>query len=152
MKKIICSSLIIVMLIFISVGCTTKSLPTSVDGEWALETVTNTSEGKNGEIIIVGKAYNGYDDFNGQKRDVLAMFNEDGIFEIVGLEENLHGEYYIDKELSTKDAISINMDIDNNSQIIATYGIRKYKDDEEVESLIFSLNENTYSFIKVITN
>lgn len=137
---------------FVFVGCTTKSLPTSVVGEWALETITNTSEGKNGEIISVGKAYNGYDDFNGQKKDALATFSEDGTFEVVGLEESLHGEYYIDKEFSTKDATSINMDIDNETKIIATYGIRQYQDGEEVDSLIFTRDKNTYSFIKAITN
>ena len=110
------------------------------------------SEGKNGEVIVVGNVYNDYDDFNGQKKDVLAIFNEDGTFEITGLEESLHGEYYIDKEFSTKDAISINMNMDNESEIRGTYGIRKYQDDKEVDSLIFTLDEKTYSFMKTTNN
>lgn len=137
---------------FILMSCTTKSLPTSVLGEWTLETITNTSEDKKGEIITVGKAYSSFDDFNGDKKDSSALFNENGTFEIFGLKESFNGSYSIDKELSTKDATAINLDIDDKTKIIATYGIRQYQNDKEVDSLIFTLDEKTYSFIKSATN
>jgi hypothetical protein len=44
------------------------------------------------------------------------------------------------------------MDMDDETEIIATYGIRQYQDGEEADSLIFTLNKKIYSFIKPITN
>src|SRR5699024_4046681 len=100
----------------------------------------------------IGKAYNGYDDFSGQKKDILLTFNEDGTFEIVHSGENLQGEYNRNKEHSTTDAIAITMNFDNRTEIMAVYGIRQYQDDKELGSLIFTFDEKNYSFIKSTAN
>lgn len=73
MRKIICWSIAIAVVMLIFIGCTTKSLPISVVGQWNLETITDI----NGEILVVGKGYNGYDDFDGQKKDILATLSRD---------------------------------------------------------------------------
>ena len=147
MKKLIFLSIIItIMLTFI--GCTTKSLPTAVEGQWDLETISN----KSGEILMVGKGYNGYDDWSGQKEDIAFIFNEDNTFEITGPEENLQGKYNNDEELSTKDAIAITMNFANGTEVMATYGIRQHQDGKEINSLIVTLDEKIYSFTKPITN
>lgn len=148
MKKAIFLSIILVIAILSFIGCTTKSLSTSVEGQWNLETISDTS----GEILVIGKAYKEYDDFNGKKEEILAILNEDGTFEITGSEENLQGKYNKDKELSTTDAVAITMNFDNGAQIMAAYGIRQYQDGKEIESLIFTLDEKVYSFIKSAAN
>ncbi|NBG86872.1 hypothetical protein [Isachenkonia alkalipeptolytica] len=147
MKRLIYLSIIATVILMLT-GCTTQSLPTNVEGQWDLETIFNES----GEILSVGKAYNNYDDWGGQKEDIGIIFNKDNTFETKGFEKNLLGKYNKNQELSTKDAIAINMDIDNGTEIIATYGIRQYQDGEEVDSLIFTVDKKIYSFIKPITN
>lgn len=144
MRKVICLSITIAIVMIIFIGCTTKSLPTSVVGQWNLDTITNI----NGEILVVGKGYNDYDDFNGQKKDILATFSEDGTFEIEGSEERLQGDYYRNKEHSTADAIAINMNFNSGTKAEAVFGIRQYEDDKEVSSLLFTFNDKIYSFIK----
>lgn len=144
MRKVICLSISIVVVIFIFIGCTTKPLSTSVVGQWVLETTTNI----NGEILVVGKGYNGYDDFNGQKKDILATFSEDGTFEIEGFKERLQGDYYRNKEHSTSDAIAINMNFNSGTKAEAVLGIRQYQEDKEVRSLMFTYGDKIYSFIK----
>ncbi len=88
----------------------------------------------------------------GHKEDIGITFNKDNTFETTGFEENLLGKYNKNQELSTKDAIAINMEIDNGTEMIATYGIRQDKDGEEIDSLIFTVDKKIYSFIKPITN
>ena len=147
MKRLIYLSIIATVILMLT-GCTTQSLPTNVEGQWDLETIFNES----GEILSVGKAYNNYDDWGKKKEDIRIVFNKDNTFETTGFEENLLGKYNKNQELSNKDAIAINMDIDNGTEIIATYGIRQYQDGEEVDSLIFTVDKKIYSFIKPITN
>ena len=147
MKRFIYLGIITTVILMIT-GCTTQSLPTDVEGQWDLETISNES----GETLSVGKAYNNYDDWDGQKRDIRIIFNKDNTFETTGFEENLLGKYNKNQKLSTKDAIAININIDNGSEIIATYGIRQYQDGEEVESLIFTVDKKIYSFTKPITD
>ncbi len=147
MKRLIYLSIIVTVILMLT-GCTTQSLPTDVEGQWDLETISNES----GEILSVGKAYNNYDDWGGHKEDIGITFNKDNTFETTGFEENLLGKYNKNQELSTKDAIAINMEIDNGTEMIATYGIRQDKDGEEIDSLIFTVDKKIYSFIKPITN
>jgi len=147
MKRFIYLGIITTVILMIT-GCTTQSLPTDVEGQWDLETISNES----GETLSVGKAYNKNDDWDGQKRDIRIIFNKDNTFETTGFEENLLGKYNKNQKLSTKDAITININIDNGSEIIATYGIRQYQDGEEVESLIFTVDKKIYSFTKPITD
>ena len=147
MKRLVYLS-IIVAVIIISTGCTTQSLPTDVEGQWDLETVSNES----GEILSVGKAYNNYNDWVGHKEDISITFNKDNTFETKDFGENLLGKYNKNQELSTKDGIAINMKIDSETEIVATYGIREDKNGEEMNSLIFVVDKKIYSFIKPITN
>ena len=147
MKRFIYLGIITTVILMIT-GCTTQSLPTDVEGQWDLETISNES----GETLSVGKAYNKNDDWDGQKRDIGIIFNKDNTFKTTGFEENLLGKYNKNQKLSTKDAITININIDNGSEIIATYGIRQYQDGEEVESLIFTVDKKIYSFTKPITD
>lgn len=147
MKRLIYLSIIVTVILMLT-GCTTQSLPTDVEGQWDLETISNES----GEILSVGKGYNNYDDWGGHKEDIGITFNKDNTFEISGFEEKLLGKYNKDKKLSTKDAIAITMNFDNNKKITATYGIRQYQDNKEVNSLIVTADDKIYSFIKPITN
>lgn len=147
MKRLIYLSTIVTVILMLT-GCTTQSLPTDVEGQWVLETISN----KSGEILGVGKAYNNYDDWGRHKEDIGITFNKDNTFETTGFEESLLGKYNKNQELSTKDAIAINMEMDNGTEIIATYGIRQDKDGEEIDSLIFTVDKKIYSFIKPITN
>lgn len=147
MKRIIYLSMIITVILILA-GCTTQSLPKNVEGQWDLEAISN----ENGEILSVGKAYINYDDWAGQKEDIEITFNKDNTFETKGFEKNLLGKYNINQDLSTKDATAIHMAMDDETEIIATYGIRQYQDGEEADSLIFTRNKKIYSFIKPITN
>ena len=87
-----------------------------------------------------------------KKEDIEITFNKDNTFETKGFEKNLLGKYNINQDLSTKDATAIHMDMDDETEIIATYGIRQYQDGEEADSLIFTRSKKIYSFIKPITN
>lgn len=146
-KRLVYLSMIITAILILA-GCTTQSLPKDVEGQWELESISN----KSGEILSVGKAYINYDDWAGQKVDSEITFNKDNTFETKGFEKNLSGKYNIIQDLSTKDAAAINMNMDDETEIIATYGIRQYQDGEEADSLIFTLDKKIYSFIKPITN
>ncbi|MCC5910027.1 MAG: hypothetical protein JJT76_06270 [Clostridiaceae bacterium] len=148
MRKLLCLSIAAILVMLNFVGCTTKSLPTSAVGQWSLEMISDTS----GEILIVGKAYNGYNDFNGRKKDIKATFNEDGTFQIAGSEENLQGEYNSNEKHRTADAIAINMYFDDGTKSMASLGIRQYRNDKEVNSLIFTVDNKIYSFIKSTAN
>lgn len=147
MRKLLYLCIAVILFAVTLIGCTTKSLPTSVVGEWELETISDID----GNILVVGKGYNDDDDDAiRQKKDIMAIFNEDSTFEIIGDEENLQGEYNQDQELSTPEAMAINMALENGTEILAVYGIRKYQDGSEINSLIFTLDEKIYSFTKPI--
>lgn len=147
MKKLLTLCIVAILLAVSLIGCTTKSLPTSVVGEWELETISDID----GNILVVGNGYNkNEDDAIRHKKDIMAIFNEDGTFEITGDGENLQGEYNQDQELSTTEAMAINMGLENGTEILAVYGIRKYQDASEINSLIFTLDEKIYSFTKPI--
>lgn len=147
-KKLLYISIAIVLMFVVVVACGKESPPIAIEGQWHLETISNTD----GEILTVGRAYNQYDDFHGHKDPLVVEFEGDGDFQIRGGEKALQGRYSHNKELDTSDSWAINMDFDDGRQVIATIGVREYHSGEEVDSLLFTLDEKIYSFIKARVN
>ena len=144
MKKILVFSIIVILINFTLAGCNTTPASEAVIGQWDLERITN----QHGETQAVGKANLGYDEFPGQTKDVQAIFKEDGSFTIEGSEENLHGQYRIDKKDTATGTVAVMMNFDNGAETLAVFGKRHYQDGETVSSLLFELEKDVYSFIR----
>ena len=146
MKKLLSVGVAMMMLMLMMAGCSEgeSSLPSCVVGQWELETVCDIS----GEILFVGEAYGSYDDYDGEKYAATAVFNEDGSFEITGLDTEMSGTAYKDSELSLDDSVAVDMAFDHGTEVTAVYGIREYIDGLEAESLLFTYEDRIYSFIK----
>lgn len=140
MRKFLYISLILILIASTVAGSSSKNSMALVEEEWILETISDMS----GEILVVGKGYIGYENFDGQKKDILATFKEDGTFKILGGSKSFQGEY--NKDNNTNDTIVITMNF-NTETTLAALGTREYSDGKEVKSLIFTFDNNTYSFI-----
>lgn len=148
LKKLLYVGITIILMFVVLVACGKESPSIAIEGQWDLETISNID----GEILTAGKAYNQYDDLHGQKDPLVIEFDGGGDFQVKGGEKVLQGLYSSNKELATSDSRAINMDFDDGRQAIATIGVREYHDGEEVGSLLFTLDEKVYSFIKARTN
>ncbi|HZK39549.1 MAG TPA: hypothetical protein VFD23_05300 [Clostridia bacterium] len=144
MKKIIGLSITAAVLILTLVGCTTKPVALSAVGQWDLETVSTID----GDHLAVGKAYNSFEGFQGQKKDLSISFREDGTFVMKGSEESLQGDYAENKERTTIDALAIDMHFNSETKAEAVFGIRHYQEGEEQRTLLLTFDDAVYSFIK----
>lgn len=145
MGKKLCFSFAVILLIVTFVGCKTNTLPEALRGTWSLEGISSGEDG----ILIAGKAFNSYDDFDGEKRNLQLVFQENGTFEMGDWKENLQGKYKGSKQPNTVNTKAIAMNFENGSETTAVFGIREYEDGKEKKSLIFAMDGKIYTFIKM---
>ena len=134
----------IMMILLILMGCQEKISPISLAGQWDLESITSIDEG----LIAVGRASSKYHEFDGQQKDLIAIFSEEGTFTITGSEETMDGVYSDDDKRHSLDTIPIKMRFDYGIETLGVIGVRQYEDGKKVNSLTFTVDDKIYSFIQ----